>query len=383
MITSKTAPAVRSFLTFLVLLACMPGICTGQDHGDTEHFPSPTPGQNQEASTLLMPQNSAYTGAYIDFGDGESHVTYDALVDFEQLTGKHLAVVAFGNFWGDKAFPEKSVRIVASYGAVPLLYWSPWDKPYDERKGPDRFSLRHILSGQCDGYIDAWADGARAYGKPLLVTWGLEMNGKWFPWSGKFYGGGKIIGHKDGHPLYAGPETFKRAYRYVIDRVRARKATNILWGFHVNNFSDPQKEWNKMAQYYPGSSYVDWLGLSVYGKLNRSEGWADFVDMMHVPYHEIGQLDPEKPIFLAEWGVGEFPPGDKAGFISKAFNLIPTQYPRIRLAVFWHERWENADGSYSNLRVQSSPQSLEAYRRGVANPYWIDHPKMIPPQTGQ
>ena len=66
---------------------------------------------------------------------------------------------------------------------------------------------------------------------------------------------------------------------------------------------------------------------------------------------EIAKLDPSKPIFLAEWGVGEFPPADKAGFITKALNLIPTQYPRVRLAVYWHERWENGDGSFSNLRV--------------------------------
>ncbi|MDD2463650.1 MAG: glycosyl hydrolase [Desulfobulbus sp.] len=375
---TMTPHAFRSPVVLLLLGVCLLIFCGGEGNANAENPLSPTPATNQGPLKLLMPQKSAYTGAYVDFGEGESNVTYDALVGFEQLTGKHLAVVGFGNFWGDQAFPDKSVRIVAAYGAVPMLYWSPWDKPYSESKGPDRFNLHHILSGQWDSYIDAWADGARAYGKPLLVTWGLEMNGIWFPWSGKYYGGGKIIGHKDGHPLYAGPETFKQAYRYVIDRVRARGANNILWGFHVNNFSDPQKEWNKMAQYYPGKEYVDWLGLSVYGKLNRSEGWADFVDMMHVPYHEIAKLDADTPIFLAEWGVGEFPPGDKAGFIGKAFTLIPTQYPRVRLAVFWHERWENSDGSFSNLRAHSSPESLDAYRKGVADPYWIDQPKFAP-----
>jgi beta-mannanase len=367
----------RSLAVFGLLFVC--ALCSSgcEGNANAEKTEPPTV-QNQGSLTLLMPQNSAYTGAYVDFGEGEAQVTYDALVNFEDLTGKHLAVVAFGNFWGDQAFPDKTARIVSAYGAVPLMYWSPWDKPYDESKGPDRFSLTHILAGKWDSYIDAWADGARAYGKPLLVTWGLEMNGTWFPWSGYYYGGGKIIGHKNGHPLYAGPETFKQAYRYVVDRVRARKAFNILWGFHVNNYSAPQKEWNSMARYYPGKEYVDWLGLSVYGQLSRSEGWADFSDMMHTPYQEIGQLDPDRPIFLAEWGVGEFPPGDKAAFIRKAFSQIPNQYSRVRLAVFWHERWENADGSFSNLRVNSSPEALDAYRQGVAAPYWIDQPQFAP-----
>jgi len=326
-------------------------------------------------ASLVMPQKGAYTGAYIDFGEGEAEVTYDALTAFERLVGKPLAVVACGNFWGDQAFPDKTVRIIAGYGAVPLLFWSPWDKPYDESQGPDRFGLREILAGKWDSYIDNWADAARRYGKPLLVAWGLEMNGTWFPWSGYFYDGGKVVGRKGGQTLYGGPELYKQAYRYVVDRVRARKATNILWGFHANNFSSPDVPWNQMGSYYPGADYVDWLGLSVYGKMEHSEGWAEFGDMMAASYAEICELDAEKPVFVAEWGVGEYPPGDKAGFIAAALRDLPDKYPRVRLAVYWHERWENKDGSFSNLRVNSSPEALQAYRTGIASPLWIGRPR--------
>ncbi|MCL2790310.1 MAG: glycoside hydrolase family 26 protein [Desulfobulbus sp.] len=326
--------------------------------------------------SLVMPQKGVYTGAYVDFGEGESRVTYDALTAFERLTGKPLAVVACGNFWGDQAFPEKTVRIITGYGAVPFLFWSPWDKPYEESRGPDRFGLREILAGKWDTYIDTWADAARQYGKPLLIAWGLEMNGTWFPWSGSFYGGGKVAGRtKDGQALYEGPELYKRAYRYVVDRVRARKATNILWGFHANNFSSPRVPWNQMSNYYPGADYVDWLGLSVYGKMTRSEGWAEFGDMMAVPYAEICALDAAKPVFVAEWGVGEYPPGDKAKFIATALRDLPGTYQRVRLAVYWHERWENKDNTFSNLRVNSSPEALEAYRTGIASPLWIGRPQ--------
>jgi len=334
--------------------------------------------ENTGAAKLLMPSNGAYTGAYVDFGEGEDDVTYDALTDFEQLTGKHVAMIAFGSFWGEQSFPTKTVRIISAYGAIPLIYWSPWDKPYTESQGPDRFNLTDILAGKWDAYIDQWADGARNYGKPLLVTWGLEMNGAWFPWSGVYYGGGKVVGEMNGHQLFAGPELFKQAYRHVVDRVRAKKADNILWGFHANNFDSPRVSWNAMANYYPGASYVDWLGLSVYGKMIKSEGWAPFNKVMEGPYNEICRLDPQKPVILAEWGVAEFPPGDKAAFIATAFADLTTKYPRVRAAVYWHERWENKDGSYSNLRVNSSPEALKAYQTGVATPYWIAHPQYGP-----
>ena len=373
--------SLKRLLVLLIVLLFLLGAGCNRQEKDTQASPLKTQSETGQ-QTLVLPTHGAYTGAFVDFGPGESQVTFDALKDFEELSGKALAVVAFGNFWGDQNFPEKSVHIIRSYGAVPLLYWSPWDKPYVERRGPDRFNLHNILSGQCDSYIDAWAKAARAYGQPLLVTWGLEMNGTWFPWSGTFYGGETIVDYQGTTPLYAGPETFKKAYRYVIDRVRAQGANNILWGFHANNYSSPIASWNSMAQYYPGDDYVDWLGLSVYGKMVRTEGWADFIDMLHRPYLEISQLHPQKPIFLAEWGVGEFPPGDKAEFIAKAFTHIPQKYPRIRLAVYWHERWENPDGGYSNLRIHSSLQSLKAYRRGVADSYWLARPQFYE-QSGQ
>ena len=324
---------------------------------------------------LVMPGKGAYSGAYVDFGEGEDDVTYDALTDFEQMTGKHLAIVAFGSFWGEQAFPVKTVNLVSGYGAIPLIFWSPWDMPYVENRGPDRFNLRDILAGKWDAYIDQWADAARDYGKPLLVSWGLEMNGTWFPWSGTYYGGGRVAGHKNGRPLYAGPELVKQAYRYVVDRVRARKADNILWGFHVNNYGLPQEPWNMIVNYYPGTDYVDWLGLSVYGQMLRGEEWASFSNVMDSSYKEICQLDPQKPVIVAEWGVGEFPPHNKAEFITKAFADLETRYPRVKGAVYWHERWENTDGSYSNLRVNSSPEALDAFRGAVANPYWIDRPQ--------
>ena len=378
MITRYSVAGTKAVFGVLAVLFCCMSLLAGCRHEEA------TSVKKEGPSELVMPGKGAYLGSYIDFGDGEDKVTYDAITSFEQMTGKHLAIVAFGNFWGEQAFPVKTVQIVSGYGAIPLIFWSPWDRPYVENSGPDRFNLPDILAGKWDAYIDQWADAAREYGKPLLVSWGLEMNGTWFPWSGFYCGGGKIINHNKKHPLYAGPEMVKQTFRYVVDRVRARKANNILWGFHANHYGLPPKPWNTMANYYPGAKYVDWLGLSVYGKMLHGEDWSSFSNVMDHSYQEICQLDPKKPVIVAEWGVGEFPPDDKGAFITKAFADMQTRYPRVKAAVYWHERWENTDGSYSNLRVNSSPGALDAYRKGVADPYWIDRPQFqLRQKTGQ
>ena len=366
---------------------------------------------------LQIPEKGAYTGAYCDFGDGEDGVTYEALENFQQLTGKPMALVAFGSFWGRGSFPTEQVQRVRSYGAVPLLFWSPWDAPYDQKHGPDKFSLTEIIAGKWDAYIDQWADEAAKVPSQFFVSFACEMNGTWFPWSGWFYGKGprdpikpkspasttpssaavaKLTGMDAGpekswfgkgdikNPAtWEGPETFKKAWRHVVDRVRARGATNVLWVFQPNNYSDPPGyiSWNQPAAYYPGANYVDWLGLSVYGKQTSNledDKWCGFTSLLEWPYAEMCALDPEKPIMLAEWGVAEShqPKEDKGVWIAEAFREVgnAAKYPRLKAAVFWHERWQNDDGSYSNLRVNSSRASLKAYRDNVANPFWIGRP---------
>ena len=211
---------------------------------------------------------------------------------------------------------------------------------------------------------DRWAEGARDFGKPFFVSFCNEMNGCWFPWSGCFYGG------RDG-----GPEIFKKTWRHVVDRVRAKGADNIIWVFHVNAFPGENDVWNMMASYYPGPDYVDWLGISIYGQQFRNDrAWAHFRDLIDWPVKELSAVDPKKPIMIAEFGVGEFPKsGNKADWFTEALAIIPKN-PRIRAAVIWHERWQNQDGSFSNLRINSSPAALEAFRQGIAAPEWIPAP---------
>ena len=126
----------------------------------------------------------------------------------------------------------------------------------------------------------------------MIVSFGDEMNGDWFPWSGAYYGGAKPV---PGRPNeWEGPELFKRAFRYVVERVRARGAHNIQWIFQTNNYSFPMETWNFAPAYYPGSEYVDWLGMSVYGQQFNDEPWANFLPLIEWPYEEMAAIDPNK-----------------------------------------------------------------------------------------
>ncbi|MEW6218490.1 MAG: glycosyl hydrolase [Thermodesulfobacteriota bacterium] len=342
--------------------------------GCADEPPAPGP-PAPSAAPLAVPAAGAYLGAYIDFGEAEDTVTLEAIEAYETLVGKHQAIIASSSFWGEESFPQKNLELIARHGAVPLVYWSPWDRPYSQSQPPDRFRLDAILAGTWDGYLDRWADGARAYGRPILVAWGLEMNGHWFPWSGCHYGGGTPAPAGG----FAGPALYKAAFRHVVDRVRARGAGNIQWVFHVNHLSFPAEPWNAFAQYYPGAQYVDWLGVSIYGKQFAASDWLTFRQASEAAFRELAALDPSKPIMVAEFGVGEYPQaGSKADWLQEALAVMRDEQPRVKAAVYWHERWQNADESYSNLRVNSSPAALAAFREQVSDPHWLPRPQLAP-----
>jgi len=366
---SGSLPGVTlTSITLLILLFFTTG-CRHSEGTISVTVRAPT----TQGTKLLPPEKGAYPGAYLDAGHTEDDIKLEAVEEFSALVGKDLAIVAFSSYWGQKSFPSRQARMVAEYGAVPLIFWSPWDIPYVQRQGPDAASLLEILSGKWDSYIDSWGISARNHGGPVLVAFGNEMNGSWFPWSGIFYGAGHP--GQGGAGTFQGPETFKRAFRYVVTRVRAAGANNVSWVFHANNTSDPDEPWNKMAQYWPGSEYVDWIGLSAYGKQYPGPNWPPATLVLQGPYDEACALDPAKPFIFAEWGIGEYPhQGSKAAWISEAMSMMETEMPRLKAAVYWHERWQNQDESVSNLRVHSSKDSLHAYREQIQHPFWVSAP---------
>src|SRR5690349_13281451 len=104
--------------------------------------PPPTPRIDPNGPVeVVMPEHGAYTGSFMDFGDEEDDVSLEMIEDFESLVGKHQAIIASSSYWGEQNFPTSNLNVVWRHGSLPLVFWSPWDKPYVQNRGPDRFNL--------------------------------------------------------------------------------------------------------------------------------------------------------------------------------------------------------------------------------------------------
>src|SRR5438874_11627212 len=60
---------------------------------------------------VVIPEHGAYTGAFVDFGDEEDNVALEMIEDFEQMVGKHQAIIASSSYWGEQSFPTANLNV--------------------------------------------------------------------------------------------------------------------------------------------------------------------------------------------------------------------------------------------------------------------------------
>jgi hypothetical protein len=334
------------------------------------------------AGQILAPpaHGRIYRAAFPDFGGTEDHVSAKRIRRFERLSRSPLAWAYFSNNWfrGQIRFPSHAVHEVSQAGAVPFVRLMARSGYI---RGPDpNFSMRSIADGSWNTDLRRWCDDAKRTGVPLLAEFGTEVNGDWFPWNGRWNGGGRTDTY--GNPKVPdGPESFRDAYRHIVDLCRSRGANNITWFFHVDVGGWPRKPWNRIPAYWPGARYVDWIGVSDYGPLKPGQPWHSFRRRLDRVYGAITSLAPRMPIAVLEYGAAEDPghPRAKARWIRHAIDAVASHHwPRVHALSYWNEGWQNRNGSFSNLRIDSSRRALRAYRHGIGRKVFTARTRFVP-----
>lgn len=335
--------------------------------------PPPTDGKK-----LLEPSgNHIYLAAYPNFGGFEDEVTADKIATFESQAGKDITWAYFSDNWFDGInFPTADVNTIHNAGKVPFIRIMPRNE--DEDTPDPVYTMQAFIDGDFDNDISQWARDAKAMPFPLLVEFGTECNGEWFPWNAKWNGKNSKTGYGDPN-VFDGTERFRDAYRHIIDIFNNEGVDNVTWFFHVNVDNDPQVNWNKMKDYYPGDDYIDWIGISVYGPQDNKDGWWSFEDLMNDNWNEIKSISTDgKPIAVLEMGVvDDASLGDKAQWITDAFYSIGPNgtYDQDIDAISWWDETFRDDNNYNvNLSINSSSASKQAYRDAVSNSIFISTP---------
>jgi beta-mannanase len=229
--------------------------------------------------------------------------------------------------------------MVAQDGATPLITWDP------ELTGGVGVPLSQIVAGDYDTYIQAQAEAAASWHRTIYVRFGQEMN-----LSGSPFGPG-VNGNT--------PQLFIEAWRHVVRIFRTAGATNVKWVWSPNVDCAGKCPFKA---FYPGDSWVDWVGLDGYNYAAVDDvPWMSFETIFQSSYNQLSALT-SKPIMIAETASTTLG-GNKAAWITKALTqTLPTEMPLVRALV-----WFDVDKE-TNWTVNSSPASLNAFRAAVDQP---------------
>ncbi|MEE9444709.1 MAG: glycosyl hydrolase [Cocleimonas sp.] len=388
-------------------------------------------GGNTPASGKLLPPDNGqiYFGAFTDFGASEDQVSVAKIKSFDRLTQKPTAWSYFSNNWYNSngapeiKYPRQNIHTITAQGKTPFIRMIPWvtgeqinnvdstarassgsdltsvchqandistllinkaslaiHKSHGDSEGPCRnsFSMQNIINGDWDSQLRQWAKDAKndrdAGGNkiPLLVTFSIEMNGYWFPWSGIYHGG--VTKNQYGDPNLAdGPERFRDAYRHIIDLFKAEGADNITW-FFIPDTMDPnedwvkflREDWNAQKNYYPGDDYIDWIGTNLYGAAAPDYDWSNFSNDLALKSKAIRDITANKPVALMEFGVIEnHPRGNKSAWFNDAFSTILSgNHLNFKAISYWND---DLGSGNAGMKIDSSSQSVATFRRLISD----------------
>jgi len=320
---------------------------------------------------ILPPSHGMYFGAFANFEQTEDVVTAEKIRRFSTLVDKKLAWAYFSDNWftGIK-FPSETVELLDDLGITPYIRMMP-RTDFRIQPGDSPYTLQRIRDGEYDEELRAWARDAKRADVPLLLEFGTEVNGKWFPWNGKWNGDVSI--NLNGESENTGTTLFIETYRHIIDLFEAEQVENVTWVYHVNAISSPNENWNDLDKYYPGDDYIDWIGVSVYGAQSINDTWVDFDTIYSRAYKKITSFT-EKPIAIVELGVAEGSSESlKVAWITNALqSLEQGKYPRTKAVSYWHSSWYDTGVEYS-LRIDSSTSAEQAFRDGINSSYFISN----------
>jgi hypothetical protein len=282
--------------------------------------------------------------------------SFDGLAALEQALDIPFPLVHVFTAWGDRPeqrFPRRVAEAIWDLGSVPLITWEPWLstfererqrglRPGDER---DQGGMVDVASGVYDFYLKEWGVDAAAFGRPVFVRFGHEMNDAFrYPWG----------------PHNNRPEEYIAAFRHVVHTVREAGGTNVIWVW------SPHIAYDDFEAYYPGADVVDWVGTTVlnYGTVAHWSAWWTFDDIFTRKYDRLSRYG--KPIMVAELGT-IMAGGERAPWFRQALERLPKRLPAVKALVFFHNR-QDATITYQalNWAFDRDEQVLRAIRQGIA-----------------
>lgn len=325
-------PFLGASFTALLLLPLVLAACASQ-FPDVTSVLKPTPTETPLVSLAtpssmpgVLPSDAILFGAF----DPNSRLVLPP----GSISGTYFA-------WGSESNPSVAQALDATVRRqqIPLLSIEPWPLA---GIGTAETLFTDITSGKYDDGINQLCTTAGSVApRPVLLRWGHEM---------------ELVGHYPWSRENAAE--FTAAYRHFVTTCRH---PNIQFVWSPAGHAD-------LGDYWPGSDYVDYVGLTT---LNVEE-WSiaqgasrgpTFVELFAPRYALVEQY--QKPVIIAEFGAASTE--DEQTTWLEAARESFANYPLLRAVVYFeatdirpwgdaiYPNWEISQQQYDRLSSPTSP----------------------------
>lgn len=244
---------------------------------------------------------------------------------------------------GEHDFPKEEMQAAYEEGRTIELTM--------QYSGTDEVILYEILNGTYDDYLHNYVKGIKEFGHPVLFRLNNEMNGDWVTYSA----------------YHASKDTdlYNEVWKYIYGLFEKYEVDNAIWVWNPNHNSKPNYKWNHTLMYFPGTEYIDIVGLTAYntGTYYEGEEWTDFKTLYDEIYYEYVEWF-DHPMMITEFASSSVG-GDKVQWINEMFETID-DYERVKLSVWWS--WQDFDGEGNPARIyflDENEDTVEAFKNGL------------------
>lgn len=293
--------------------------------------PSPAPhpataGQPPAPQHRVRAWRPVRAGLHLGVFEPDATTSYQEVTTFAAAVHREPDLVLCYSGWGEP-FLTRFAETAYAHGAAPVVQMYP----------PARGSLAGIAAGRRDRYLRRYAAQVRAFGHRVILSFAPEPNGPWYHWGW----------------THTPAATWVAAWRHVVRVFRRAGATNVTWLLTLN-IAFPHS--GPLADYWPGSRYVDWVGIDGY-YVRRAD---TFATLFRPTVRAVRRLT-HKPLLISEAAVG--PRAGQARGISNLFAAVR----RYRLTgLIWFDKRQHQGIYHQDWRLEDNPRAMARFRRAAS-----------------